>query len=104
MAKLTALQAINHDGRDYAEGETLTVTNPVQIAQLVDSGAAVVEGTKTKAAKAQEAAEAAALAALEADAAQAAEAAVKEAQEAEAVAAQAAAEAAAAADQGQPAA
>jgi hypothetical protein len=92
MAKLTALQPINHDGRDYADGDTLTVTNPAQIVQLVDSGAAVVEGTKTRAAKALETADAAAQAARDAEVAAAAEAATKEAQEAEAVAAAAAAQ------------
>jgi len=61
MPKLTALHPINHDGKDFAEGDTFTVTDRDQIAQLVESGAAVLEGGKTKAqarAEAQAAAEA----------------------------------------------
>jgi hypothetical protein len=75
MAKLTALQPINHDGKQYDEGDVLDLSDQAQIAQLVDAGAAVVKGTRTKAAVVADAAEAAAKAAAEADAAAAAEAA-----------------------------
>ena len=82
MAKLSALQPISHNGKDYAEGDTLTVTDKAQIAQLVDAGAAVVDGGKSRAAEAAEAAEAAAAAAALADQTAAVEAAEKAAAEA----------------------
>lgn len=68
MAKLIALQPINHDGKDYAIGDSLNVSNAAQIAQLVDVGAARIEGKKSKAEEAADAAAAALAAAAEADA------------------------------------
>jgi len=65
MPKLIALTPINHDGKDYAEGDTFDVSDKAQVAQLVDSGAAVVKGQKPKA---EVAAEAAAVAQAEAEA------------------------------------
>jgi len=79
MAKLIALTPINHDGKNYTEGDALEVTDAAQVAQLVDAGAAVVKGGKTKAAQAAEVEAAAAQAALEADAVAAAERAAAEA-------------------------
>jgi hypothetical protein len=104
MAKLTAQQPINHDGKDYAIGDTLTVTDKAQIAQLVDVGAAVVEGTKSRAKEAADASDAAAQAAAQADAIAKAQADTAAAAEAEAqadAAAGAEAEANAKAAQGQ---
>jgi hypothetical protein len=75
MAKLTALQPINHDGKEYAEGDTLSVTDDAQVAQLLDANAAVSTSIKSRAQKAAEAAEAAVAAAALADQAIAAEAA-----------------------------
>ena len=92
MPKLTALQPINHDGKDYQEGDTFTVKDDAQVAQLVEVGAAAVEGGKTKA---QKAAETAAQAKADAEAADASAAA-----EAQASAAENAAENAAQSDQG----
>lgn len=68
MAKLTALTLINHDGKHYAAGDTLTVIDEAQIAQLVDCGAASVIGKKSKAQTDSEVAQAAAEAAAAADA------------------------------------
>ena len=68
MTKLIALHPINHDGKNYELGDALELTDKAQIAQLVDSGAAVVKGAKTKAEVAAESADAAALAAAQADA------------------------------------
>lgn len=79
MAKLIALHPVNHDGKDVAEGDTFTVSDEAQIAQLVESGSAVVKGSKSKAEATAEAAAAAAQAAADADAAAAAEAAAAEA-------------------------
>lgn len=92
MAKLTALEPINHNGRDYQPGDSLTVNDEKQIAQLVESGAAVVDGTKTRAKKASETAEAAVAAAQAAEEAAKAEADAKAAEGA--AAAQASADAA----------
>ena len=78
MAKLIALQPICHDGKDYAEGDTLDVAGEASIAQLVDAGAAKPKGGKSKAEKAADEAQAAAVAAAEADAAAAAESAARE--------------------------
>lgn len=79
MAKLIALTSINHDGKDYTEGDAIEVTSAAQVAQLVEAGAAVVKGGKTKAAQTAEAEAAAAQAALEAEAAAASERAAAEA-------------------------
>jgi len=85
MPKLTALHPISHDGKDYQEGDTFSVKDAAQVAQLVDSGAAVVEGSKTKAqAQAEDEAAAAAAAAEAAAQAQALAAAEAEAAAAEA--------------------
>jgi hypothetical protein len=75
MAKLTALTTINHDGKDFFAGDVFDVSDAAQVAQLVEAGAAVVKGGKTKAAQAAEVEAAAAQAAAEADALAAAEAA-----------------------------
>ena len=82
MPKLTALTPINHDGKHFAEGDTLDISDKTQIAQLVDSGSAVVKGQKSKAELSAEAAEAAALAAAQADAQAIADAAAKAAEDA----------------------
>lgn len=81
MAKLTALTPINHDGKDYDVGDQFEVTDKAQIAQLVECGAVVAKGTRSKADTTVEAAEAAALAAAQADALAAAEALNQAAQE-----------------------
>jgi len=86
MTKLIALQPINHDGKQFTEGDTLDVSDKAQVAQLVDAGAAAIKGQKSKAeATAEAAAAAQALADAEAaqaiaDAAAAAEAAAAAAQ------------------------
>lgn len=49
--KLIACTAIRHDGKPYAEGETLDVKDKKQAQALIDCGAAEEEG-KTKAAEA----------------------------------------------------
>lgn len=74
MPKLTALTPINHNGRDYGIGDTFDVSDKAQVEQLVQCGAAVASGQKTKAQAAAEVAEAASLAAAQADATAAAEA------------------------------
>lgn len=61
MTKLTVLSPVNHDGKAYAVGDTLTIDAAAQVAQLVDSGVCVAKGGKSKAEAAAEAAEAAAL-------------------------------------------
>ena len=79
MPKLTVLSPVNHDGKSYEVGDTLTVDDKAQVAQLVDSGACIAKGGKTKAEVAAEIADAAAVAAAQADANAAAEAAAAEA-------------------------
>jgi hypothetical protein len=86
MPKLIALTPINHDGKTLAEGDAFDVADEVQVAQLVESGAATVKGRKSKADATADAAAAAALAAAEADA-QAILDAASQAAEAEAAAA-----------------
>jgi peptide subunit release factor 1 (eRF1) len=68
MTKLIALTPINHDGKEFAEGDTLDVTDKAQVAQLVDSGAASIKGQKSKVEAAADAAAAAQAAADAADA------------------------------------
>jgi hypothetical protein len=68
MAKLIALSPINHDGKEFAEGDELSVKDDDQTAALVAVGAAVVKGAKSPA---QVAAEEAAAAREAADAADA---------------------------------
>ena len=77
MAKLTALHPVEHDGKAYAEGDSFTVTDDAQIAQLVASGIATEAARKPRATKAELEAEAAAKAAADAAAQAEAEAAAK---------------------------
>lgn len=74
MAKLTALHPVEHDGKAYAEGDVLTVTDEAQVAQLVASGIAAEAASKPRRTKAEIEADAAAKAAADAEAAKAAEA------------------------------
>ena len=48
MAKLIALQPIDHDGKHHAPGSTLTVSDKAQIAQLIQVGAAALDGDKSR--------------------------------------------------------
>lgn len=73
MTKLTVLSPVNHDGKNHEVGDTLTIDDKAQVAQLVDSGVCVVKGGKTRAELAEESAAAAAAAASQADANAAAE-------------------------------
>lgn len=77
MAKLTALHPVEHDGKAYAEGDVLTVTNEAQVAQLVASGIAAEAASKPRRTKAEieAAADAEAAMAAEEDAAAKADAA-----------------------------
>ncbi len=49
--KLAVLSPVNHDGKDYAEGETVDIKDEAQAQALVDVGVAEVVVSK-KAAKA----------------------------------------------------
>ena len=68
MPTLIALTPINHDGKQFDEGDTFTVADDAQAEQLVEANAAMVKGRKSKAAAAAETMEAAALAAAQAEA------------------------------------
>jgi len=48
MAKLIALHPVNHDGKEFAEGESFTVSDEAQVAQLVKAGAAVAKADAAK--------------------------------------------------------
>jgi hypothetical protein len=66
------LSPVNHDGKDYAEGDALTIKDDAQAQALIDAGIAKEVG---KLSKAEAKAEAEAAAKAEADAADAAPAA-----------------------------
>ena len=67
--KLTLLSPVNHDGKDYAEGDSLDIKDEAQAQALVDAGVAKLAGKKSKAEEKAEADAAAKAAAEAADAA-----------------------------------
>lgn len=48
MPKLVALSPVNHDGKDYAEGDEFEVKDKDQAQALKDAGAAVIKGEKAE--------------------------------------------------------
>jgi len=55
--KLTVLSPVNHDGKDYAEGDTLELKDEAAAEALIASGAAEAAAASKKAAKAADTAE-----------------------------------------------